>query len=227
VTPPDHITLEEALDKLESEATPAIEAMLPAGGSVKYRGNADRLKQALSEVFKNFSLSLLILFMIMATLFKSMKDSLLVLRAMPVALAGGLVALRLLNLVTFQSLDMLTMIGFIILLGLVVNNAILLVDQTRRGQRDGLDTRSAVQKAIRVRARPIFMSSLTSVFGMTPLMLIPGIGSEIYRGLATVIVGGMCISAIFTLVLMPALLRFELKSFVELPVLFGKSQEAT
>jgi HAE1 family hydrophobic/amphiphilic exporter-1 len=71
------------------------------------------------------------------------------------------------------------------------------------------------------------MSSLTSVFGMTPLMLIPGIGSEIYRGLATVIVGGMCISAMFTLVLMPALLRFELKSFVELPVLFGKSQEAT
>jgi multidrug efflux pump subunit AcrB len=157
VTPPDHITLEEALDKLESEATPAIEAMLPAGGSVKYRGNADRLKQALSEVFKNFSLSLLILFMIMATLFKSMKDSLLVLLVMPVALAGGLGALRLLNLVTFQSLDMLTMIGFIILLGLVVNNAILLVDQTRRGQRDGLDTRSAVQKAIRVRARPIYV----------------------------------------------------------------------
>jgi multidrug efflux pump subunit AcrB len=217
VTPPEHITLEEALEKLEAEATPALEADMPAGGSVKYRGNADRLKQALSEVFRNFSLSLMILFMIMATLFKSMRDSLLVLLVMPLALAGGLASLRLLNLVTFQSLDMLTMIGFIILLGLVVNNAILLVDQTRRAEQNGMDLRSAVGEAIRIRARPIFMSSLTSIFGMMPLMLMPGIGSEIYRGLAAVIVGGMCVSALFTLVLMPALLRMRLP-VIEVPI---------
>lgn len=217
VIPPEEITLEEALEKLEAEATPALEAELPAGGAVKYRGSADRLKQALSEVFKNFSLSLLILFMIMATLFKSMKDSLLVLLVMPVALAGGLAGLRLLNLVSFQSLDMLTMIGFIILLGLVVNNAILLVDQTRRAERDGMDTSAAVAEAIRIRARPIFMSSMTSIFGMLPLMMIPGIGSEIYRGLATVIVGGMCVSGLATLILMPALLKLQASSLVSLP----------
>jgi len=226
VTPPEHVTLEEALEKLEAEATPALEAELPAGGAVKYRGSADRLKQALSEVFQNFSLSILILFMIMATLFKSMKDALLVLLVMPVAMAGGLGALQLLNLVSFQSLDMLTMIGFIILLGLVVNNAILLVDQTRRAEREGMPTEDAVRQAIRIRARPIFMSSMTSIFGMLPLMLIPGIGSEIYRGLATVIVGGMCVSGLVTLVLMPALLKLKAGSWLSLPRLNPTLKEA-
>lgn len=210
VTPPDHITMEEALARLSSEAAPAIKAMLPESGSVKFRGNADRLKQALAEVFNNFLLALLMLFMIMAAMFKSIRDSLLVLLVMPLALAGGLLALRLLNLVSSQSLDLLTMIGFIILLGLVVNNAILLVYQTRSGQAQGMSAGDAVTQAISYRARPIFMSSLTSIFGMMPLMLIPGVGSEIYRGLAAVIVGGMVVSTAFTLILLPALLRVEL-----------------
>ena len=108
---------------------------------------------------------------------------------------------------TYQSLDLLTMIGFIILLGVVVNNAILLVDQTRSAQRAGMSEADAVHQAVLFRARPIFMSTLTSIFGMLPLMLIPGVGSEIYRGLATVIVGGMTMCAMFTLLLLPSLLR--------------------
>ena len=126
---------------------------------------------------------------------------------MPLAIFGGFVALSALNLVTYQSLDILTMIGFIILLGLVVNNAILLVSQTRAGQENGMSRRDAVEQAVRVRARPVYMSTLTSVFGMLPLAVIPGVGSDIYRGLAIVIVGGMFFSAIFTLILMPSLLR--------------------
>jgi len=101
----------------------------------------------------------------------------------------------------------LTTIGFLILLGLVVNNAILLVMQTRTGQRNGLDRSKAVAEAVRVRARPIYMSTLTRIFGMLPLMVVPGVGSQIYRGLATVIIGGMFVSAIFTLILMPSILR--------------------
>jgi HAE1 family hydrophobic/amphiphilic exporter-1 len=99
------------------------------------------------------------------------------------------------------------MIGFVILLGLVVNNAILLVMQTRSGQRHGLERSAAVAEAVRLRARPIYLSTLTSIAGMLPLALVPGVGSEIYRGLATVIIGGMTLSALFTLVLMPAVLR--------------------
>ena len=126
---------------------------------------------------------------------------------MPLATAGGVIGLAILNIFTYQSLDLLTMIGFIILLGLVVNNAILLVDQTNQGESAGLSRSDAVAQAILFRARPVYMSTLTSLFGMLPLMLMPGVGSEIYRGLAAVIVGGMTVSALFTLVLFPSLLR--------------------
>jgi len=134
-------------------------------------------------------------------------DSMIVLLVMPLAVVGGVIGLRVLNLFTYQALELLTMIGFIILLGLVVNNAILLVHQTRAAERDGADRATAVAQAIRIRARPIFMSTLTSICGMLPLMLVPGVGSEIYRGLATVIVGGMSVSAVFTLLLLPSILR--------------------
>jgi multidrug efflux pump subunit AcrB len=136
-----------------------------------------------------------------------MKDSLMVVLALPLATVGGVVALRLLNLVTFQPLDLLTMIGFIILLGLVVNNAILLVHQTRQAERRGVARGDAVREALRVRMRPIFMSTVTSIFGMLPLLFNPGTGSVIYRGLAAVIVGGMSVSTLFTLLLLPSLLR--------------------
>lgn len=207
VLPPDEMTVEEALKLLRTEVGPAISATLPSGSSITYRGSADRLEGALNNMLVNFLLAVLILFVVMAAIFKSVRDSLLVLLVMPLALAGGLLSLRALNLVAYQSLDMLTMIGFIILLGLVVNNAILLVSQTRDGERNGMRRSEAVKAAVRVRARPVYMSTLTSVFGMLPLAVIPGIGSDIYRGLATVIVGGMLFSAAFTLILMPALLR--------------------
>ncbi len=107
-------------------------------------------------------------------------------------------------------MDLLTMIGFIILLGLVVNNAILLVVQTRRSEAEGESREQAVRTALRLRLRPIFMSTLTSIFGMAPLLLIPGEGSAIYRGMAAAIVGGMSVSTLFTLILLPSLLRMDL-----------------
>jgi multidrug efflux pump subunit AcrB len=204
--PPDNVTLEEAIGRLRAEFGPEIEAMLPPGASVRYRGSADRLDQAVTSMVINFLIAVLILFAIMAAIFRSAWDSLLVLLVMPPAIAGGLGALAIFNLFSYQSLDMLTMIGFIILLGLVVNNAILLVDRTRQLEREGVDHRQAIRDAVLMRARPVFMSTLTSIFGMLPLMLVPGVGSEIYRGLATVIVGGMTCSAALTLLLMPSLL---------------------
>ena len=207
VTPPETMTLEEALDILRNQLGPVLKEALPAGASINYRGSADELASALRDMLTNFLLAILILFLIMAAIFKSVRDSLLVLSVMPLAVFGGVGALRLLNLFSYQSLDMLTMIGFIILLGLVVNNAILLVSQTRDGEREGLPRVDAVRQAVRLRVRPVYMSTLTSIFGMLPLALIPGVGSDIYRGLAIVIVGGMLVCLFFTLVLMPSLLR--------------------
>lgn len=207
VVPPDTMTLEETLAILQNDVGPVLRDSLPAGSSVKYRGSADELDQALSDMLTNFLLAVLILFLIMAAIFKSVRDSVLVLSVMPLAIFGGVAALSLLNVFSYQSLDMLTMIGFIILLGLVVNNAILLVSQTRDGEKDGLSRKEAVRQAVRVRARPVYMSTLTSIFGMLPLAFVPGVGSDIYRGLAIVIVGGMLVCLFFTLVLMPSLLR--------------------
>jgi multidrug efflux pump subunit AcrB len=207
VTPPEEMTVQEALDTLQDVVGPRLREILPAGVSLQYRGTADRLEEAFAQTGTNLMLATTILFFILAAMFRSLRDSLLVLMVMPLAVAGGVMALRTMNLVTPQSMDLLTMIGFIILLGLVVNNAILLVMQMRDGQRAGLDRSEAVAEAIRLRARPIYMSTLTSIFGMLPLMLIPGVGSQIYRGLATVIIGGMVVSGIFTLLLIPSFLR--------------------
>ncbi|HOP22265.1 MAG TPA: efflux RND transporter permease subunit [Gammaproteobacteria bacterium] len=207
VLPIDTMTVEEALDVLLNQVTPQIKQLLPDGASVQYKGSADRLESALGDMLKNFILAVIILFLIMAAIFKSLKDSMLVITVMPLALAGGIVALKILNMISYQSLDMLTMIGFIILLGLVVNNAILLVSQTRDGESEGLSRSDAVKQAVLLRSRPVYMSTLTSIVGMLPLLLIPGVGSDIYRGLATVIIGGMVFSMFFTLLLMPSLLR--------------------
>lgn len=223
VRPAENLSLEEAMAQLETHVMPAIKAELAADANLLLSGNANRMKQAIVDMGYNFVLALVILFLLMTALFKSAKDSLLVLSVMPLALGGGVLGLWVLNLFSFQSLDLLTMIGFIILLGLVVNNAILLVDQTRFSERTGLSRREAVANAVRIRARPVYMSTLTSLFGMLPLMLMPGVGSEIYRGLATVIVGGMAVSALFTLVLLPALLRLGEES--ELEVTQAKSNQ--
>ena len=207
VLPPNNMTIEEALMTLREDIGPVLSGALPSDGEIFYRGTADRLDGAVTEMSKNFILAILILVLIMATLFRSVKDALIVLLVMPLAVVGGVTALQILNLFTYQSLELLTMIGFIIMLGLVVNNAILLVYQTRTAERAGSSRREAVEQAIRMRTRPIFMSTLTSIFGMLPLMVMPGIGSEIYRGLATVIVGGMSVSTVFTLLLLPSILR--------------------
>ena len=207
VTPPADMSLQQAQTILSEQVMPKVRASLPDSSGAILAGNAQKMNSAMQEMTINFILALFILFLLMTALFKSAKDSALVLLVMPLAIAGGVLALFVLNLFTFQSLDLLTMIGFIILLGLVVNNAILLVDQTRVAMAAGLSREDAVRQAVLLRARPVYLSTLTSLFGMLPLMLMPGVGSEIYRGLATVIVGGMAISALFTLILMPSLLQ--------------------
>ncbi len=207
VTPPSNLSLEEAIALIKEKAEPAILAQLPENGGVRYRGSAEALTEALTHMSQSFALALIILFLLMAALFRSFKDSLLVVLTIPLATIGGISLLQITNLIIFQPLDLLTMIGFVILLGLVVNNAILLVYQTRIGEFEGLDRTSAVRQAVRIRLRPILMSTLTSLCGMLPLLIIPGAGAELYRGIAAVIVGGMSISTIFTLIFLPSLLQ--------------------
>ncbi len=207
LSPPENVSLETAIMQIREEVEPLLKTALPEDGTLVYGGSADALSDAIETMSSNFLMALLILFLLMAGLFRSLKDSAIVALTIPLAGVGGVIALQVLNLVSFQPMDLLTMIGFIILLGLVVNNAILLVDQTRRAERAGMTRDQAVEKALKVRLRPIFMSTFTSIFGLLPLILLPGEGSVIYRGLATAIVGGMSCSLFFTLLMLPSLLR--------------------
>jgi multidrug efflux pump subunit AcrB len=205
--PPATMSLDEALTLLRDKVEPPVRAALPANAQLTYAGSVNELHQALGAMASNFALALLILFALMAALFRSVWDSFLVMLVLPVSTAGGIAALQLIGLFSFQALDLLTMIGFIILLGLVVNAAILLVDQTRAREHAGMSRREAVRHALETRARPIVLSTLTAVLGMLPLIFMPGLGAGIYRGLAAVVAGGMVIGTGFTWFLMPSLLR--------------------
>lgn len=208
VSPPDGVSLEETIEILETRVEPELRQQLPDDGEISYYGSADDLKIALGSMSRSFTLAIIVLYLLMSALFRSFVDSLLVIAALPLAMVGGVTLLRIMG----SPMDLLTMIGFITLLGLVVNNAILLVHQTRTAEREGLNRRSAVEQAVRRRLRPILMSTMTSLFGMLPLLLIPGPGSEVYEGLAAVIVGGMAVSTVFTLIFLPSLLRMGEKN---------------
>jgi multidrug efflux pump subunit AcrB len=207
VVSPPGVSLQQAMERLESDVGPAIKPILPPDGGIRYAGDAGSLETALADMRVNISLALLVLFLLMAALFRSLKDSALVLLTVPLASLGGVLGIRLLNLITPQTLDMLTMVGFIILLGAAVNNAILLVESTRSAERAGQDRRSAVRHALEERTRPIFATSIGQLAGLLPMIIVPGPGAALYRGLATVIAGGMLLNTVFMLVLLPALLR--------------------
>jgi HAE1 family hydrophobic/amphiphilic exporter-1 len=149
----------------------------------------------------------------MAALFGNFIYPFIIMFTVPLAAAGGFIGLKLINVfITNQPLDILTMLGFIILVGVVVNNAILIVHQALNNIRHhGMNYRDAVLESTRTRLRPIYMSAATSIFGMLPLVLFPGPGSELYRGLGSVVLGGLAISTIFTVFVIPALLMFVIR----------------
>ena len=132
----------------------------------------------------------------------------MILTTVPLGLAGGIIGLALLNGVGLRlPFDMITMLGFLILLGTVVNNPILVVDRTRELLRDPAESViEAVRQAVASRLRPILMTTLTTVFGLAPLVLIPGAGTELYRGLGVVVLSGLVCSTIVTLTFLPSAL---------------------
>jgi len=208
IMPAPSVALEEAIEMVQTQVIDKIAADgLPPGITLSLSGTADQLSQTFEAMMINFIVAIVIVYLLMAVLFESFLYPFIIMLSVPTAAAGGVLGLGLLNLLYFQPLDMLTLLGFIILVGIVVNNAILLVHQTLYHMRtEAMAVRDAILEATRNRLRPIFMSTLTSVFGMLPLVLVPGAGSELYRGLGSVVIGGLALSAILTLLMVPALL---------------------
>ena len=180
------------------------------GVEVGQSGVADKLTEARQTLQLDFILAALIAYLLMASLFGNFIYPLIIMFTVPLAAAGGLLGLKLVNLfLGNQPFDILTMLGFVILVGVVVNNAILIVHQALNNIRyNGLSYREAVLESTHGRLRPIFMSAATSIFGMLPLVLVPGPGSEFYRGLGSVVLGGLAVSTLFTIFVIPALLMF-------------------
>ena len=173
-------------------------------------GNADKLEETRSALQWNLLLALIITYLLMAALFENFLYPLIILFSVPLAAAGGFIGLWLVNtLIAPQGFDVLAMLGFIILIGTVVNNAILIVHQSLNNVRyNGMVGVPAISDAVQTRIRPIFMSATTSVLAMTPLVLSTGPGSELYRGLGSILLGGLAMSTVFTLFVIPALLAF-------------------
>ena len=226
ITPPNNMTIQETMgildvmiEKLKSEGK------IPDSVNIGISGTADKLTETIAMLSLNFVLALVIVYLLMAALFGNFLYPIVIMFTVPLATAGGFIGLALTDrFLEPQPLDVLTMLGFIILVGIVVNNAILIVHQSLNLIRDeGYEHKRAVVEATRTRIRPIYMSSLTSIFGMLPLVLIPGPGSEFYRGLGSVITGGLAFSTIFTIFVTPALLMFFIK--LEQRVSKGKKVE--
>jgi HAE1 family hydrophobic/amphiphilic exporter-1 len=229
VIPPEKMPLESAIETINSEILGPLRSSGELGGSYSaiLTGTADDLTVTRKALQWNFLLAAVIAYLLMSSLFESFLYPFVIMFSVPLASFGGFLGLLLLNIFTYQPLDILTMLGFIILIGIVVNNAILIVHQALNHIRDeGYETSDAIVESVKTRIRPIFMSTMTSVFGMLPLVISPGSGSEFYRGLGSVVVGGLTVSTIFTLFLVPSVFSIVMDVKENLSKRFGKVKES-
>jgi HAE1 family hydrophobic/amphiphilic exporter-1 len=205
----DHIR-NDVIEPLRQDGT------VPNDYIVDLRGTARDLARMWNALKWSFLLAMVITYLLMAALFESFTHPFVIILSVPLAVAGGyamLYATMGWNLfVTEQpppQLDVVAMLGFIILIGIIVNNAILVVAQSLNFmQNERLPLHQAVVASVDSRIRPIFMSTLTTILGMLPLVFRPGPGSELYQGLGAIIVGGLLVSTVFTLILTPVLFTF-------------------
>lgn len=225
VIPPEQMPLETAIDTIQQDIISPLRESGELGGSynVILTGTADDLTVTRQVLQWNFLLAAAICFLLMCSLFESFLYPFVIMFSIPLAALGGFLGLFILNLFIYQALDVITMLGFIILIGTVVNNAILIVHQSLNYIRDeGMELKDAITESVRGRIRPIFMTTTTTVFGMLPLVLFPGSGSELYRGLGSVVLGGLVVSTVFTLFLVPTVFSMTYDARQSLSNMFSK-----
>jgi len=199
-------TLEGVLDEVRARHVEPLLASMPPGYRVELGGSADKFSTTLSSLTRSFWLALLITYLLLVALFRSWLQPIVILVSVPLALTGGLIGIGLAHRYSADATyDLLAMLGFVILAGIVVNNAILIVHQANNLIAAGEERRDALATAAHTRLRPILMSVTTTVFGMLPLAIGSGAGAELYQGLAAVVVGGLSLSTVFTMFVVPAM----------------------
>ncbi len=203
----DDAPLGELVQQAQTQVLNPLQANLPPGYRLELAGSADRLAETVAQLMSAFGLSVLIIYLLLVALYRSFVYPLVIMATVPMGVSGGLLSLAIANLFGMDvSLDMITALGFVILTGVVVNNAILIVERALQLQAEGQDYDKALYNGTQDRLRAIFMSAGTSVLGMLPLAVVPGQGAELYQGLGIVLTGGLAFSTFLTPTVVPALM---------------------
>jgi multidrug efflux pump subunit AcrB len=218
VIPPDNIALETGVDLVRSEVLEYLRNSgdIPASVSVDISGASDQLEATQKALTGNYLVALVLVYLVMVAIFTHWGFPLLIMTTIPLGVAGGIAGLALMNAVgsilpafgmaaVHQPFDMISMLGFLILMGTVVNNPILIVHRAAENYRElAMSATEAVNEAVESRLRPIAMSAITTIFGLAPLVFIPGEGTELYRGVGAIVLFGLAGAAVVTLTFLPA-----------------------
>ena len=225
IIPPRAVPLEEGVRIVQRDLIQHLKdaGALKNGLTLNISGASDRLNATREALQVNFLVAVLITYLLLVAIFSHWGYPLLIMSSVPIGISGGLVGLWLMNylgarlpLIGLQGIsqpfDMITMLGFLVLIGTVVNNPILLVERAMQNiRRRGMAIRAAVRESTAARLRPIMMSSITTVAGLSPLVLNPGAGAELYRGLGAIVLFGLLFSTLVTLTFMPCLMSLILE----------------
>ncbi len=220
---PSNLTVQQAREAVFAEVIDPLreQGIISNDMIVRATGSADKLDSFMKAFIPGFALAALITYLLLAALFGSWLHPFVIIMSVPFALVGGFAGLWILHQTNGALLDVLTMLGFVILIGTIVNNPILIVHQALNYMHSGMEYRRAIALSTQTRVRPIFMSVITSVAGMAPLVVFGGAGSELYRGLGAVVIGGLLLSTFFTLFLTPALMSLMMDLSEGVRRLFG------
>jgi len=219
IIPPTSVPLETGVGIVREDVIGALisSGELPAGITVSISGASDQLDATKAALAANYPVALIIVFLLLVAIFRHWGYPLLIMTTIPLGIAGGIVGLVLMNVVgatlpligvdgLHQPFDMISMLGFLVLMGTVVNNPILIVDQAKRlMEKGGISPPEAVREAVALRFRPIAMSTLTTICGLSPLVFMPGAGTELYRGVGAIVLFGILGAALVSLTMLPAL----------------------
>jgi HAE1 family hydrophobic/amphiphilic exporter-1 len=188
--------LGDAVAKVNQAAT----ELLPLGYTIRFIGQAEELGKTVKYIVFAFGLALVLLYMVLASQFNSFLQPLIVMLAQPLAISGGVMALWLVG----HTLNIYSMIGLVLLIGLVAKNSILLVDLANQRRAQGMAVDAALHDACPIRMRPVLMTSLTIILALVPAALGYGAGAETNGPMAVAVIGGMISSTLLTLVVVPA-----------------------
>lgn len=193
------ITPGDLIQKIQTEMIPDMN--MQVGYRYKMIGQADTMAKAFSEIAKAVILAIIMIYMVLAAEFESFMQPLVIMMSLPFAIIGAVLGL----MVAGQTANMMSLIGFTMLLGLVTKNAILLVDYANQARAKGMPLREALREACALRIRPIFMTTLSTILGMLPIALGLGAGAELRQSMGVVLVCGLTTSTLLTLVVVPLL----------------------